>query len=55
MAAARQILGQRSDLALQLQISDPSESMSIHDSEVMDESCIDRDDAGALGVVAARD
>jgi hypothetical protein len=40
-------------LALQLHISDLCESMSFHDSEVMDESCIDRDDSGALGVVAA--
>ena len=28
--------------------------MGDHDSEIMDDGCLDRDDAGALGVVAAR-
>jgi len=41
------------DLALQLHIFSISESMGHHDSEIMDDWGIDRDDAGALGVVAA--
>jgi len=40
-------------LALQLHISINSESMGLHDSEVMDDGCINRDDAGTLGIVAA--
>jgi hypothetical protein len=40
-------------LALQLRFLLTSESMSFHDSEVMDDRCIDRGDAGTLGVFAA--
>ena len=40
-------------LALQLRVLSISESMGDHDSEVMDDRCIDRGDAGALGVFAA--
>jgi hypothetical protein len=41
-------------LALQLHILASSESMGHHDSEIMDDGGLDRGDAGALGVVAAR-
>src|SRR5271163_110321 len=41
-------------LALQLPILGTSESMGHHDSEIMDDGGLDRVDAGALGVVAAR-
>ena len=41
-------------LALQLHFLLGSESMGDHDSEVMDGGSIDRGDAGAMGVVAAR-
>ena len=40
-------------LALQLRISPVSEAMGLHASEVMDDGCINRNDAGALGIVAA--
>src|ERR1700677_5385937 len=41
-------------LALQLPILGTSGSMGDHDSEIMDDGGLDRGDAGALGVVAAR-
>src|SRR6202034_584175 len=41
-------------LTLQLPILGTSESMGDHDSEIMDDGGLDRGDAGALGVVAAR-
>lgn len=41
-------------LALQLRIFTSSESIGLHDSEVMDDGCIDRDNVGTLGIVAAR-
>ena len=40
-------------LALQLRIFTSSESIGLHDSEVMDDGCIDRDNVGTLGIVAA--
>ena len=44
----------RLKLALQLHILASSKSMGHHDSEVMDDGGLNRGDAGALGVVAAR-
>src|SRR3546814_7317561 len=40
-------------LALQLRFSRNSESMGLHGEETVDDGCIDRDDAGALGVIAS--
>jgi len=40
-------------LALQLRIFSISESIGFDDSEVMDDRCINRDDAGILGIFAA--
>src|ERR1019366_724533 len=41
------------DLALQLRFLRSSESIGHHDSEIVDDGYFDRDDAGALGVIAA--
>src|ERR1035437_4453487 len=40
-------------LALQLRFLRSSESIGHHDSEIVDDGYFDRDDAGALGVIAA--
>src|SRR5450759_185819 len=40
-------------LALQLRFLRSSESIGHHDSEIVDDRYFDRDDAGALGVIAA--
>jgi len=48
-----ELVKRSSALALQLHFFCGSESMGNHDSEVMDGGSIDRDDAGAMGVVAA--
>src|ERR1035437_4902476 len=40
-------------LALQLRFLRSSESIGHHDSEIVDDAYFDRDDAGALGVIAA--
>jgi hypothetical protein len=40
-------------LALQLRFSANSESIGLHDSEVMDDECINRDNAGTVGIFAA--
>ena len=42
-----------SKLALQLRFLRSSESIGHHDSEIVDDGYFDRDDAGALGVIAA--
>jgi hypothetical protein len=42
------------NLALQLRISPSSESIDLHDSEVVDDGCINRDNVGTVGIVAAR-
>ena len=41
-------------LALQLHIVLNSESTGLHGKEALDDGCIDRNDAGALGFLAAR-
>src|ERR1019366_4698808 len=43
----------KSELALQLRFLRSSESIGHHDSEIVDDGYFDRDDAGALGVIAA--
>src|SRR5450759_3340566 len=40
-------------VALQLRFLRSSESIGLHDSEIVDDGYFDRDDAGALGVIAA--
>ena len=42
-----------SRLALQLRFIAGSESMGLHDSEVVDNGCINRDNVGTVGIVAA--
>ena len=41
------------DLALQLHIGLNSESIGLHGKEAVDDGCIDRNDAGAMGFLAA--
>src|SRR5450756_3232039 len=48
-----QELNSRISLTLQLRFLRSSESIGHHDSEIVDDEYFDRDDAGALGVVAA--
>ena len=44
--------GPEGGLALQLRFLRSSESIGHHDSEIVDDGSFDRDDAGALGVIA---
>src|ERR1035437_798248 len=46
-------LNKLASLALQLRFLRSSESIVHHDSEIVDDGYFDRDDAGALGVIAA--
>src|SRR5450830_991448 len=50
---AEPLMRSLSILALQLRFLRSSESIGHHDSEIVDDGYFDRDDAGALGVIAA--